>query len=173
MRLSKLSYLTLWAVHFDEVKKLYKDTLGLPVAQENENFVMFDTKGARLALHRLTKAPPLSRSTVEVHLEVNDVDEVYSSLRSKGVRFDEPPANRPSWWWNLSSSSLTCLVIAPLIRTCVPFVFIMPSTFDFRNWVASLARSRNSFNSTVSTIFGMLNRHGGLGAIRLKHVLNA
>jgi catechol 2,3-dioxygenase-like lactoylglutathione lyase family enzyme len=101
MRLSKLTYLTLWAVHFDEVKTLYKDTLGLPVAQENENFVMFDTKGARLALHRLIKAPPLSRSTVEVHLEVNDVDEVYSSLRSKGVMFDEPPANRP---WGIRSA---------------------------------------------------------------------
>jgi len=95
MRLSKLSYLTLWAVHFDEVKRLYKDILGLPVAQENENFIMFDTKGSRLAFHRLTKAPPLSRPTVEVHLEVNDVDEVYSSLKSQGVKFDEPPANRP------------------------------------------------------------------------------
>jgi catechol 2,3-dioxygenase-like lactoylglutathione lyase family enzyme len=95
MRLSKLSYLTLWAVHFDKVKALYKETLGLPVAQENENFIMFDTKGSRLAFHRLTEAPPLSRSTVEVHLEVNDVDEVYSSLRSKGVKFDDPPANRP------------------------------------------------------------------------------
>src|SRR5438309_12079666 len=95
MRLSKLSYLTLWAVRFDEVKKLYKDTLGLPVAQENENFIMFDTKGSRLAFHRLTKPPPLSRSTVEVHAEVNDVDEVYSSLRSERVKFDEPPAHRP------------------------------------------------------------------------------
>ena len=95
MRLSKLSYLTLWAVHFDQVKKLYKDTLGLPVAEENENFIMFDTKGTRLAFHRLTKAQPLSRSTAEVHLEVNDVDEVYSSLKSRGVRFDAPPANRP------------------------------------------------------------------------------
>ncbi len=90
-----MSYLTLWAVHFDEVKRLYKDILGLPVAQENENFIMFDTKGSRLAFHRLTKAPPLSRPTVEVHLEVNDVDEVYSSLKSQGVKFDEPPANRP------------------------------------------------------------------------------
>jgi catechol 2,3-dioxygenase-like lactoylglutathione lyase family enzyme len=95
MRLSKLSYVTLWAVHFDNVKALYKETLGLPVVQENENFVMFDTKGSRLAFHRLTKGPPLSRSTIEVHLEVNDVDEVYSSLKSKGVKFDEPPANRP------------------------------------------------------------------------------
>ncbi len=95
MRLSKLSYLTLWAVNFDPVKKLYKDTLGLPVADENENFIMFDTKGSRLAFHRLTKAQPLSRSTVEIHLEVHDVDEVYSSLRSKGLKFDDPPTNRP------------------------------------------------------------------------------
>ncbi len=95
MRLSKLSYLTLWAVNFDQVKKLYKDTLGLPVADENENFIMFDTKGSRLAFHRLTKAQPLSRSTVEIHLEVHDVDEVYSSLRSKGLKFDDPPTNRP------------------------------------------------------------------------------
>ena len=95
MRINKLSYLTLWAVHFDQVKKLYKDTLGLPVAQENENFIMFDTKGSQLAFHRLTKAQPLSRSTVEVHLEVSDVDEVYSSLKSRGVKFDDAPANRP------------------------------------------------------------------------------
>ena len=93
--MSKLSYVTLWAVHFDEVKALYKETLGLPVTQENENFVMFGTKGSGLAFHRLTKGPPLSRSTVEVHFEVNDVDEVYSSLKSKGLKFEEPPANRP------------------------------------------------------------------------------
>jgi len=95
MRLNKLSYVTLWAVYFDEVKNLYRDTLGLPVAQENENFIMFDTKGSRLAFHRLTKAAPLTRSTVEVHLEVNDVDEVYASIKSKGVKFDHPPANHP------------------------------------------------------------------------------
>ncbi len=102
--MSKLSYVTLWAVHFDEVKALYKETLGLPVTQENENFVMFDTKGSQLAFHRLTKGPPLSRSTVEVHFEVNDVDEVYSSLKSKGLKFEEPPANRP---WGTRSAGFT------------------------------------------------------------------
>ncbi len=102
MRLSKLSYLTLWTVHFDQTKKLYRDTLGLPVAQENENFIMFDTRGSKLAFHRLVKAQPLSRSTVEIHLEVSDVDEVYSSLKSKGVKFKEVPANRP--WGNRSAS---------------------------------------------------------------------
>ncbi len=103
VRLSKLSYLTLWVVQFDQSKKLYKDLLGLPVAEENENFIMFDTKGSRLALHRLTKASPISRSTVEVHLEVTDVDEVYESLKSRGVKFVEPPANRP---WGTRSAGL-------------------------------------------------------------------
>jgi len=102
MRLQKLSYVTLWAVRFDQVKMLYRDTLGMPVAQENENFIMFETKGVRLAFHRLTKAQPLSRSTVEIHFETTDVDEVFASLRSKGVKFHDPPANRP---WGTRSAS--------------------------------------------------------------------
>jgi len=65
------------------------------VAQEGENFIMFDTKGSGLAFHRLRKASTLARSIIEIHFEVKDVDEVYSSLKSKGVRFEEPPANRP------------------------------------------------------------------------------
>ena len=95
MRLSKLQYVTLWAVRFDEVAKLYEQTLGLPVKEKNENFIMFETKGSRLAFHRLKKAHPIDRSTVELHFDVNDVDEVYSALQRKGVKFDETPANRP------------------------------------------------------------------------------
>ncbi len=102
MRLNKLSYLTLWTIHFDQTKQFYRDTLGLPVAQENDNFILFDTRGSRLALHRLARGQPLSRSTVEIHLEVNDVDEVYSSLRSRGVKFEEAPTNRP--WGNRSAN---------------------------------------------------------------------
>jgi catechol 2,3-dioxygenase-like lactoylglutathione lyase family enzyme len=86
---------TLWAVNFDQVKKLYSETLGLPVAEENENFIMYETKGSRLAFHRLKRAQPLQRNTVELHFEVNDVDEVYLALQKKGVKFDEKPANRP------------------------------------------------------------------------------
>ena len=103
MRLRKLSYVTLWAVHFDAVKKLYKDTLGLPVAQENENFIMFETEGSRLAFHRIKKAAPLDRLTVELHLEVRDVDEVFDSLQRKGVKFQDKPANRP---WGTRSAGL-------------------------------------------------------------------
>jgi catechol 2,3-dioxygenase-like lactoylglutathione lyase family enzyme len=95
MRLRNLSYVTLWAVNFDKEKNLYKEILGLPVIEENDNFIMFDTKGSRLALHRLKKGSRLDRQTVELHLEVDDVDEVYLSLQRKGVKFEDKPANRP------------------------------------------------------------------------------
>ena len=95
MRLRNLSYVTLWAVNFDQEKNLYKEILGLPVAQENDNFIMFDTQGSRLAFHLLKKGSRLDRQTVELHFEVDDVDEVYSALQRKGVRFEEKPANRP------------------------------------------------------------------------------
>ncbi len=102
MRLRNLSYVTLWAVKFDEEKDLYKETLGLPVAEENTNFIMFDTKGSKLALHRLRKGSRLDRQTVELHFEVDNVDEVYSALHRKGVKFEEKPTNRP--WGNRIAS---------------------------------------------------------------------
>jgi len=102
MRLRNLSYVTLWAVKFDEEKDLYKETLGLPVAEENTNFIMFDTKGSKLALHRLRKGSRLDRQTVELHFEVDNVDEVYSALQRKGVKFEEKPTNVP--WGNRIAS---------------------------------------------------------------------
>jgi len=54
----------------------------------------------------------------------------------------------------------------------VPLALIFPSTFDFKNWVASLARSCNSFSSTVNITFGMLNLTVALGGLRLEHILS-
>jgi catechol 2,3-dioxygenase-like lactoylglutathione lyase family enzyme len=102
MRLRNLPYVTLWAVNFDQEKNLYKEILGIPVTQENDNFIMFDTKGSRLAFHRLKKGARLDRPTVELHLEVDDVDKVHSSLQRKGVKFADKPANRP--WGNRMAS---------------------------------------------------------------------
>jgi catechol 2,3-dioxygenase-like lactoylglutathione lyase family enzyme len=102
MRLSKLPYLTLWAVKFEDELRLYKDVLGLPVAEENPNFIMFDTAGSRLAFHKLPKGHQLDRPTVEIHFEVNDVDTVYSSLQTRGIRFDEKPENKP---WGTRAAS--------------------------------------------------------------------
>jgi len=123
MRLGKLPYVTLWAVKFDDVRRLYKEILGIPVAEENPNFIMFDTKGSRLAFHRLPKGSRLDRRTVELHLEVDDVDEVYSSLQRKGVKFEEEPANRP-WGTRMASfqdpEGYTVEIIGPLRERQTP-----------------------------------------------------
>ncbi len=123
MRLGKLPYVTLWAVRFDEMRRLYKEILGIPVAEENPNFVMFDTRGCRLAVHRLLKGPPLARRTVELHLEVDDVDEVYTSLQRRGVKFEEKPANRP-WKTRMASfhdpEGYTVEIIGPLRESETP-----------------------------------------------------
>ena len=102
MRLRKLSYVTLWAVKLEEVKKLYRDTLGLPVTEDNPNFIMFETEGLKLAFHKLPKAPPLTRLTAELHLEVRDVDDTFTALQKKGVKFEAKPANRP-WGTRMAS----------------------------------------------------------------------
>ena len=102
MRLRKMAYVTLWAFKFDEMKELYKKTLGLPMIEENQNFIMFDTKGSRLAFHKLSKSPQLDRPTIELHLEVDDVDQVYTSLQHRGVKFDKKPANKP-WGTRMAS----------------------------------------------------------------------
>jgi catechol 2,3-dioxygenase-like lactoylglutathione lyase family enzyme len=91
----KLSFVTLWAVHFDEIKKLYRDKLGFPVVDENPNFIMFGTTGARLPFHKLPEAPALIRRTVEIRLEVEDVDSAHEKLLAKGIVFDEKPSHRP------------------------------------------------------------------------------
>ena len=102
MRLRNLPYVTLWAVNFEKEVNLYKEILGLPISEENDNFIMFNTKGSRLAFHRLKKASRLDRQTVELHLEVDDVDEVHLALQRKGVKFVDKPANRP--WGNRMAS---------------------------------------------------------------------
>lgn len=94
--------MTLWSVRFGEMRKLYAEILGLPILEENSNFIMFETKSSRLAFHRLAKGPRTERRTVELHFEVDDVDEVYDALQRKGVKFEEKPANRP-WGARMAS----------------------------------------------------------------------
>ncbi len=111
--------MTLWSVKFDETKRLYKEILGLPVAEENPNFIMFQTEGSRLAFHKLAKGPRLERRTVELHLEVHNVDEVYRSLQRKGVKFETQPADK-AWGTRMASfhdpEGYVVELIGPLAR---------------------------------------------------------
>ena len=95
MKLTTIPYITLWAVNFDEMVAFYRDRLNLPVEYNDQNFIQFTTLGTKLYIHRLGTAPPLREHTVEIHFDVSDVDTVYEDLASRGVEFEDPPANRP------------------------------------------------------------------------------
>ena len=95
MNLTTISYITLWAVHFDAMVAFYRDKLELPVEYGDDNFIQFATQGTRLYIHRLGTAPILRENTVEIHFDVPDVDAAYAALLERGVEFEEAPANRP------------------------------------------------------------------------------
>lgn len=95
MNLNNISYITLWAVNFDEMVAFYRDTLELPVEYGDENFIQFSTQGSKFYIHRLGTAPALRDHTVEIHFDVPDVDAAYQELVQRGVEFEEVPANRP------------------------------------------------------------------------------
>lgn len=70
----------------------YADVLGLSVEWDTADFVMVVGEGgARLGLHR--GDPPAEPGVVQVHFEVDDVDETYGDLVEEGVAFTGPPAD--------------------------------------------------------------------------------
>jgi catechol 2,3-dioxygenase-like lactoylglutathione lyase family enzyme len=95
MQLSNIPYITLWAVNFDEMISFYLHKLELPLEFGDDNFVQFATQGTKLYIHRMGAASSLRDHTVEIHFDVPDVDAAYNELKQRGVRFAEPPANRP------------------------------------------------------------------------------
>jgi catechol 2,3-dioxygenase-like lactoylglutathione lyase family enzyme len=95
MKLTTIPYITLWASKFDEMVTFYRDRLNLPVEYSDQNFIQFATQGTKLYIHRLGTAPPLREHTVEIHFDVPNVDAAYDDLVSRGVEFEDPPANRP------------------------------------------------------------------------------
>ncbi len=86
----KLDYIVLPAENVTDVRSWYTEHLGLEVAWESDDFVMMTGKnGARLGIHR---GSSLSESDqVNIHFEVEDVDQTYETLRASGLEFSSPP----------------------------------------------------------------------------------
>ncbi|MFL5733438.1 MAG: VOC family protein [Chloroflexia bacterium] len=93
--LRNIPYITLWVRDFERTVSFYRDNLGLPVIELNENFARFGTDGTQLAFHALASGQAAPNRGLEIHFDVADVDPVYESLRGRGVTFNEPPANMP------------------------------------------------------------------------------
>lgn len=104
----KLAYVRLLVRDFDACVAFYRDTLGFPVAilAEHAKFAEFGTGETALELYdRVMMAEVVGTGLVQsgetdrvlLTLQVDDVDETYESLRTRGVKFEEPPSDRVAW----------------------------------------------------------------------------
>ena len=86
----------------DRAVEFYEKTLGMGVrnrSPEFPEFVELDTEGTILALNSVgdewSEGKKMVGRFTAITLTVPDVEAVYSSLSSKGVRFSGPPARQP------------------------------------------------------------------------------
>lgn len=88
-----VSLITIRVSDIDRALRFYRDQLGLPHAYTDGTFHEFATGGAQLALDTGgmgsgPKGP--DRCPVEIHLRVEDIEAVRTTLEAKGISFAGP-----------------------------------------------------------------------------------
>ena len=93
-----LAYVNVFVSDFQRSLEFYRDTLGLEVANEDEQFgyASFRNKGAGFAFARVEsgQAELVGRHT-GIGWTVPDVDSSYEALSERGVEFTMPPGKQP------------------------------------------------------------------------------
>lgn len=111
-REKQIAAITLFVEDLDAVRLFYGEVFGLPIHFEDENSVVFRFAGTLINLLKVDAAKELIEPAVvagshsghrfQFTLEVDDVDEVYQELRSKGIEFLVEPMDR---WWGIRTAS--------------------------------------------------------------------
>jgi catechol 2,3-dioxygenase-like lactoylglutathione lyase family enzyme len=100
----RLSRAIIYVKDLDRMERFYRDMLGLRAMEDTrlENWVEFDTGGARLGMHSIPSelagqvqisSPPLARESnpVKLSFEVDDVAAACERLESRGVTIVRRP----------------------------------------------------------------------------------
>ncbi len=106
----KRHHIRLLVDNFNDCFKFYRDILDLPIryGTEDADYAEFKTDAIHIALYKKslmraatgTVANPaneLMDDPVAIVLRVDDVDQTFEFLKSKGVEFDTIPADRDDW----------------------------------------------------------------------------
>jgi len=97
----KLKAVRIYVTDWDRALDFYSNTLGMPVvfAGSETGWAEFDTGEAHLAIERVspddTEGDDLVGRFVSVSLQVDDIQAIYETLRTRGVEFLEPPETQP------------------------------------------------------------------------------
>ncbi len=106
----KRHHIRLLVDNFSECFIFYRDILGLPVryGTEDADYAEFKTDAIHIALYKrslmrkvtgtvTTPANECMDDPVAIVLRVDDVDQTFEFLNSKGVSFDTVPEDRTEW----------------------------------------------------------------------------
>ena len=92
IKLSRVGYLMIPVRDLKRSLSFYGDALGLTIRFANDEFAFLDGGGVALALrHAKNLTPQPESSSIEVVFEVDDIDEAYESLRTRGISFRIAP----------------------------------------------------------------------------------
>ena len=91
----------IWTEDLDTLAAFYRDTLGLTPHSVRPDFVSFKWGGMRLGIgrHSDVKGRTKEPYRIMVNLGVDDIQEMYETLRTGGVRFIRPPQQEHWGGW--------------------------------------------------------------------------
>jgi lactoylglutathione lyase len=75
--------------------RFYRDTLGMELKQESNDWTELSTRGTVLALHPARKKKIKKNNGMLVGFSISDFDDVISSLKKKRVKFYKKPKQEP------------------------------------------------------------------------------
>ncbi len=95
--LKRFTGTTVWSEDMNNLLPFYRDTLGLKVAMQDEQFVAFgeseDEPSFRLGTHSEVKGKTSDPLRHMVSFDSDDIEADYRRLTAAGVEFIEPPTS--------------------------------------------------------------------------------
>jgi catechol 2,3-dioxygenase-like lactoylglutathione lyase family enzyme len=79
---NQISYIALWSKDLAQNRAIFANMLGIPIAYEDENVVVFQTEGTQLVLQRATDADASLDGTIQFGFEVDDLDSITQTLEN-------------------------------------------------------------------------------------------
>lgn len=89
----RLSHLFVLTRDLDRARRFFGDALGLSVMSDGTGYMRVEGSGGfHIGMEEGDPGPP---NSIEITIEVDDVDEVYRRAVAAGVEFEGPPGDQP------------------------------------------------------------------------------
>lgn len=94
--IKRVNWLEIKVTDIKRAISFYRDVLGLKIKNEWSNYVIFDLAGTATLAIMLGGKKGRKEGAPNIYLAVDNVDEEYERLKTKGVNFVEPP--KKQYW---------------------------------------------------------------------------